>query len=208
MNIGIITSYIVAGIILLSLLMMNMRVSNSSAEITLTQITRDKALAVTDLLYYDIPNMGYDKLDKTPQVITIADSSRIQFYRKIDRFSIGDPELITWELTSDPIPETPNPNDRVLLRRVESGGIEEVTEIRTGVTKFKLWYFDEHGLSTLPSSGEFMPTPITGAYLDSVKQIYVTLELQSAEPLRINSNNQRYIRSAWEKRFSPNNLEN
>lgn len=208
MNIGIVTSYIVAGVILISLLMMNMRVSNSSAEITLTQITRDKALAITDLLYYDIPNMGYDRFDKTPQIITIADSSKIQFYRKIDRTSTGDPELITWELTNDPIPETPNPDDRILLRKVESGGVEEVTEIRSGVTKFRLWYFDEHGLSSLPSDGQFMSTPITGAERDSVRQIYITLELQSAEPLRINSNNQQFVRSAWEKRFSPNNLEN
>lgn len=208
MNIGLITSYIVAGIILISLLMMNMRVSNSSAEITLSHITRDKALAITDLLYYDIPNMGYDRLGKTPQIITEADSNKIQFYRKIDRFTSGDPELITWELTDDPIPETSNPNDRVLLRKVLSGGVEEVTEIRQGVTKFRLWYFDEHGLSTLPSDGQFMPTPITGSERDSVRQIYVALELQSAEPLRINANTQRYIRSAWEKRFSPNNLEN
>lgn len=208
MNIGLVTSYIVAGVILISLLMMNMRVSNSSAEITLTHITRDKALAITDLLYYDIPNMGYDRFDKTPQILTIADSNKIQFYRKIDRNSTGAPELITWELTNNPVSETPNPNDRVLLRTVESGGVEEVTEIRQGVTTFRLWYFDEHGLSSLPSDGQFMPTPITGADRDSVRQIYIELELQTAEPLRINANNERYIRAAWEKRFSPNNLEN
>ncbi|MEX0723633.1 MAG: hypothetical protein WD357_09495 [Gracilimonas sp.] len=208
MNIGIITSYIIAGIILISLLMMNMRVSTSSAEITLTQITREKTLAITEMLYYDIPNMGYNQFEKTPQVITIADSSKIQFYRKIDRFSSGDPELITWELTDTPVSETPNPNDKILVRTVDNGSVEEVTEMRQGVTRFRLYYFDEHGLSSLPSDGQYMSTPITGALRDSVKQVYIALELQSAEPLRVNSNNSRYIRSAWEKRFSPNNLEN
>lgn len=208
MNIGLVTSYIVAGIILISLLMMNMRVSTSSAEITLTHITREKTLSITEMLYYDIPNMGYDRFNTTPNVITIADSNKIQFYRKIDRFTAGDPELITWELTNNPVSETPNPNDRVLIRTVESGGVEEVTEIRQGVTRFRLWYFDEHGLSSLPADGQFLSTPVSSALRDSIKQVYVALELQSAEPIRINANNQRYIRSAWEKRFSPNNLEN
>lgn len=208
MNIGLITSYIIAGVILISLLMMNMRVSSSSAEITLSHITREKTLAITEMLYYDIPNMGYDRFNTTPDVITIADSSKIQFFRKIDRFTAGDPELITWELTNNPVSETPNPNDKVLLRTVEKNGVEEVTEIRQGVTRFRLWYFDEHGLSSLPSDGQFLSTPVSAALRDSIKQVYVALELQSAEPLRINANNQRYVRSAWEKRFSPNNLEN
>lgn len=208
MNIGLITSYIIAGIILISLLMMNMRVSTSSAEITLSHITREKTLAITDLLYYDIPNMGYDRFGTTPDVITIADSSTIQFYRKIDRNTTGDPELITWELTDQPIPETPNPDDRVLLRKVEVGGVEEVTEIRQGVTRFRLWYFDEHGLSSLPADGQFLATPVSAVLRDSIKQIYIALELQSEEPIRINENNERFVRAAWEKRFSPNNLEN
>lgn len=208
MNIGLITSYIVAGIILISLLMMNSRVSSSSAEITLSHITREKANAITDMLYYDIPNMGYDRFGTTPDVITIADSTTIQFYRKIDRFSSGAPELITWELTNNPVSETENPNDRVLLRTVESGGSTEVTEIRQGVTRFRLWYFDEHGLSSLPADGQFLSTPVSAALRDSIRQIYIALELQSAEPIRINANNERYVRAAWEKRFSPNNLEN
>jgi hypothetical protein len=208
MNTGLLTSYIIAGIILISLMMMNIRVSTSSAEITLTHLTREKALSVTELLYYDIPNMGYDQLNTTPEIITIADSNKIQFYRRIDPESPGDPDLITWELTDTAIPETENPNDKVLIRTVEKGGNVEITKIRQGVTRFQLWYFDEQGLSTLPEDGEFLSTPVSSANLDDIKQVYIALELQSAEPLRNNSDNLHYIRSAWEKRFSPNNLNN
>lgn len=208
MNFGLITSYIIAGIILISILMMNMRVTNSSAEVTLMHLTKERAAVLIELLYDDIPNMGYDVYETTPNIVTIADSSKIQFYRKIDRFNSGAPELITWELTNNPVSETQNPNDKVLLRKVEKNGTEEVTEIRTGVTRFRLWYFDEHGQSTLPADGEYMSTPVSAALTDSIKQVYIALELQSAEPIRYGSNNIRYIRSAWEKRFSPTNLDN
>ena len=207
MNAGIIISYIVAGIILVSMLMMNIRVSNSNIEITLTQITREKAATITDMLYDDIPNIGYNLLNPTTDLITIADSSKIQFYRKIDPLSPGDPELITWQLLSGSLDETMNPNDKILLRKVFVNGSEEITEIKLGVTDFRIWYFDDHGLSTLPEDGEFLSTPVSATMRDSIKQIYIALELQSPEPLT-EGGQQRYIKSVWEKRFSPGNLDN
>ncbi|MEX0609184.1 MAG: hypothetical protein WD016_12260 [Balneolaceae bacterium] len=206
MNVGIITSYIIAGIILVSMLMMNNRVSNSSAELTLTQITREKVATITQMIYDDIPNMGYDLYNPTSQIIISADSSTIKFYRKIDRHTPGNPELITWQLTDAPVSVTKNPADKILLRKVEKDGVEEVTEIKLGVTRFQIWYFDEHGLSTLPEDGEFLSTPVSAALRDSIKQLYFAIELQSAEPI-YTGGNARYIRSAWEKRFSPSNLD-
>jgi len=209
MNAGLIASYVIAGIILLSMLMMNMRVSNSSVELTLTQLTREKTSTVTDMIYDDFPNMGYNLTNTTNSILTIADSNRIQFYRKLDKFSAGNPELITWELTNEPVTETQNPNDVILRRTVEVNSTTEVTDINLGVTRFRIWYFDEFGLSTLPEDGEFLPTPVGAAKRDSVRQIYIALELQSPEPLNIGfTGNSRYIRSGWEKRFSPGNLAN
>lgn len=207
MNAGIITSYIIAGIILISMLMMNIRVSNSSIEITLTQLTREKTAVITDMLYDDIPNIGYNVLNPTADLITIADSSKIQFYRKIDHLAPGNPELITWELLDDDVEATQNPNDKILVRRVKLNATEETTEITLGVTRFRLYYFDEHGLSTLPEDGEFLNTPVSASQLDDIKQIYIILELQSPEPI-MEGGNPRYIRSVWEKRFSPGNLDN
>lgn len=208
MNFGLITSYIIAGIILMAILMMNIRVTNSSAEITMMHLTKERASVLIELLYDDVPNMGYDLYDTSPEIITIADSTKIQFYRKIDRLSSGGPELITWEFTDTPVTETKNPDDRVLLRTVEKDGVETVTEMKQGITRFNLWYFDEQGLSTLPEDGEFLSMPVSSTLRDSIKQIYIAFELQSEEPIRYSSNNIRYIRSAWEKRFSPTNLDN
>lgn len=204
MNAGIVTSYIIAGIILISMLMMNIRVQNSSAEITLTQITREKVATITDMIYDDFPNMGFDLTNTTPEIITTADSSVIKFYRNIDR--AGSAELVTWQLLDAPVAETSNPNDRILVRKVLQNGVETQTEIKLGVTRFRLWYFDEHGLSTLPEDGEFLNTPVGASLRDSIKQVYIALELQSPEPI-MEGGQPRYIRSVWEKRYSPSNLD-
>lgn len=209
MNAGLITSYVIAGIIIISMVRMNNRVVNSNAELTMTQITREKLTALTDIIYDDFPNMGYDLYDKTPEIITYADTSKIQFYRKIDPYSTGEPELITWQITDTLDASSKNPNDKILMRKVKkgSGGVEEITRYNLGVTRFRLWYFDEHGLSTLPEDGEFLATPVSSALRDSIKQIYIVLEVQSPEPIMNNAYGEiKYMRSVWEKRFSPSNL--
>lgn len=211
MNAGLITSYVIAGIILISMIMMNNRVTNSNVELTMTQITREKLTAITDIMYDDFPNIGYDVTSTTPEMIKIADSTQIQFYRKIDPTSSGEPEIITWQISDTALTATPNPNDKILMRKVKKGvgGVETITRFNLGVTRFQIWYFDEHGLSTFPEDNEYIPTPVTTAMRDSIKQLYVILELESPEPITINNQgNQRYIRTVWEKRFSPANLDN
>ncbi|MEX0648399.1 MAG: hypothetical protein WEA56_17175 [Balneolaceae bacterium] len=204
MNAGLITSYIIAGILLISMLAMNIRVSQSSAEITLTQITREKADAISDMIYDDIPNMGYDTEGKTSEIITVADEHKVTFYRKIDPADTGDPEEITWELTDEEIPSTKNPDDRVLVRIVDS----DTTKITLGVTRFEIWYFDDFGLSTLPEDNEYLPRPVVSSQLTDIKQLYIALELESAEQIYTGPGGTgRYIRTAWEKRYSPGNIE-
>lgn len=209
MNAGIITSYIVAGMILLSMAMLTIRVNTSSAEITLTQVTRERVSAISDMLYDDLPNMGYDIDNPTPEIIVEADSFKIQFYRKIDRHNTGTPEKITWEFTEEPVTQTPNPDDRILRRTVEvNGTVTDVTDITLGVTNFQIWYFDEFGLSTLPEDEEYLVYPVTGTDLNRIKQLYISLEVQSPEQItHFGGRGGRYIRSVWEKRFSPGNLK-
>lgn len=209
MNVGLITSYIIAGIIIISMMRMNSRVSNSNVELTMTQITREKLTALSDIIYDDFPNMGYDLYDKTPEIITVADSNKIQFYRKIDTYNSGVPEIITWQITDTLVSSTQNPNDKILTRKVKKGigGVESITRFDLGITRFKLYYFDEFGLSTLPEDGEYLSMPVSAALRGSIKQIYIVLELQSTQPIMDNVNSEgRYIRSVWEKRFSPANL--
>lgn len=207
MNLALITSYIIAAMLILSIIMVNLRVSSSSAELTLTQITRENVVNVTDMINDDLPNMGYNVDSKLDTILTYADSFKISFYRNIQNNADRSPELVTWEFIEDEdIPATKNPNDRLLVRKVfdPNNGTEDITEIRTGVTRFNLRYYNKHG----ESLGNNIPAPGSGPSLENVKQIYLELEMQSAEPIIKNpAASDRYIRSVYEKRFTPRNIE-
>lgn len=220
MNLGIVTSYIVAGVIILGIVMMNFRVQNSGAELTLSQMNRQYVTDVADILNDDFSNMGYDVNDVTRnpetdevRVMDCAKSNEIRFYRNLcetdadcaDETRI--PEQITWELLTDEV-STTNPDQRTLRRTVtvldETNTVisSDSTDINIGVTKFNIQYFETVGTNTnITGLG-------CGSNVPSVRQLKVTLEVQSAEKIiQRASDDGRYIRSVWEKRFTPTNLQ-
>lgn len=208
MNLGLVTSYIIAAMLIMSIVMMNLRMSSSSAELTLTQITRERVIAVAEMLNDDIPNIGYNVYSKTDESLIYANSHRITFYRNIENDETREPERITWEFfENEELTNTKNPDHRLLTRTVYDPNTNEehVTEIRSGVTRFQLRYYDQPGKNL----DDNMPTPGSSlSSLENVRQIYLELELQSAEPIYARgSSDGRYIRSVYEKRFSPRNLE-
>lgn len=208
MNLGLVTSYIIGGIILLSILTMNMSVSSSSTELTMTQLTREKASQVTELVSHDIQKMGYNFTGKPNSIIDIAKRKKIQFYSNID--DQGDIERIIWEFKTeetDKTLSTKNPNDYTLMRTVQdsaTGNLIEETPIEVGVTEFNISYYENYG-DLLSDS---LQSPIAASKRENIKQLYIRIKLESAEKVYYNAGNEgRYIKSVWEKRFSPPNLE-
>ena len=214
MNLPLVTSYIVGGVLLLSIVMVNINISNSGAELTMTKITRSNLENVTAMLDDDIPNMGYDLLQPPDTIITVAQSNRIQFFRNLCRdpqrdaafVNCSDPERITWEFYSGLNPGTSKNSDHGTLIRVveEVGEAPDTTWIRSGVTRFNIRYYDDHGRAL----NQNIPQPIASSQFDDIEQLYIELEVQSDEriPGRFYSD-PRYVRAVWEKRFSPRNLE-
>lgn len=201
MDLGVVASYIIAGMLLMAILMMNMSVSSSSTELTMTQITREKAATLTDMLEHDILKMGYNKTSKTSPIIELAENQKIRFRSNIDDSNDKSVETITWDLTSDSVSTTQNPNDLVLKRTV-SGGITSETPITLGVIEFEIKYFDEYGKDV----SDNMVTPISNP--EDIKQLYIKLVLESPQKVYQGTNeNGRYVKTVWEKRFSPPNLE-
>lgn len=201
MDLGVAASYIIAGMLLMAILMMNMSVSSSSTELTMTQITREKAATLTDMLEHDILKMGYNKTSKTSPIIELAENHKIRFRSNIDDSNDKSVETITWDLTSDSVSTTQNPNDLVLKRTV-SGGITSETPITLGVIEFEIKYFDEYGKDV----SDNMVTPISNP--EDIKQLYIKLVLESPQKVYQGTNdNGRYVKTVWEKRFSPPNLE-
>ena len=205
MNIGLVTSYVIAGIILIAILSMNMSVSSSSNEITLSQVTRERAETISDIMSNDIQKIGYNRKSKTNPVLTVAEGKKIQFRSNIDNSTDNSVEIITWEFTNTAVASTPNPNDRILKRTVRdasSGSIISTTPFKSGVISFRINYYKKYGSKRSDS----LSTPVTGSALNNIKQLYIALKIQSKEKV-YNGSNGHYVTSIWEKRFSPPNLE-
>ncbi|NIT61998.1 MAG: hypothetical protein GWN00_39125 [Aliifodinibius sp.] len=203
---GLVTSYVIGGILLIGILALNMSLSNSSTELTLTQTTREKAKGIKEMLNHDIQKIGYNRNNKTSPLLVEADSHKIEFRSNIDNSTDNSVELITWEFTSTLVGNG-NPNAYVLKRTVrdaDTGNIISETPIRLGVTNFNIKYFNEYGKSV----SSHMATPVASTDLNDIRQLYITLELQSTAKVYQNSGSDgRFVRTIWEKRFSPPNLE-
>lgn len=211
MNLGMVTSYIIAGMLLLGIAMMNIRVQNSSAELTISQIVREHVVSITEMLNDDVPNMGYHVNRTTKEndtignkILEVADSSRIGFYRNLTDDPDRTPDYIYWELKADTVTSS-NPAIRTLTRSVlyQSTGTPDETDISVGVTDFEIRYYNTIGAPL----NSHMATPLSSAQMASVKQIYIIIEVQSREPVYERaSGNGRFIRTVWEKRYTPGNL--
>jgi hypothetical protein len=206
MNIGLVTSYIIAGILLLSILMMNLSVSNSSIETTLRQTNQQKLSSISNMISHDIQKIGYNRKSRTSPILLEAAGKKIRFNSNIYNDADESVETVTWEFTNNEVTATENPNDFILRRTVEDSGgnIIEQTPIQLGVTEFNLSYYNEYGVPISDS----LSTPVSSTDLSSIKQIYVKINLASAEKsFAIGGDDGRYVLSVWEKRFSPPNLE-
>jgi hypothetical protein len=203
MNLSLVISYIIAGIITLSIIMMNISVSRSSTELTMTQLVREKAATVTELISHDLQIMGYNRLAKTDPIIQEAHGHKIIFNSNIDNSTNRSVETITWEFTNTEVTSTKNEDDYILKRTVDYvSEPSEVTNIGLGVTKFIINYYDDYG----EPRSDSLTTP--NADPSIIKQLYITIRFESAEKLYNNtSSDGRHIVSVWEKRFSPPNLE-
>lgn len=214
MNLGLITSYIIAAMLMLAIITMNINLSTSSSDLTLTQITKQHVQTVTDMLTYDIPKIGFAQNGKVTKynnpdtgssydMITIAEADKVRFYSDIDNNGQID-EITWWFNTSDPVNSTSNPDDYKLIRtqRNMATNVTESTEITLGVTEFVINYYDEYG----DSKANKLSTPVADP--STIKQIDIELIMESKEKIRYSvSSDGRYVASAWEKRFSPRNLQ-
>ena len=186
---------------------------NSSAELTMTQIVRDNLNNITDMINDDLPNAGYDVIRSTRdndsvdnKILFEARNNKISFYRNLSNDPTKTPDLITWELIDDN-PGHGNPNHKILTRTVlyEATGTPEVTEIRSGVTRFALRYYDEVGKDL---EDNISAPGLLKSQLDRVKQIHLILEVQSREQIFNRSvGDGRFVTTVWEKRFTPVNLQ-
>ncbi len=201
MDLGIVTSYIIAGILIIIIITVGYNVNFSGNELTLHESQKIKIDAVIEAVSYDLPKIGYNQNSNPDTMLVFADSTRIQFYSNIDNSNDGSLELVTWEFSTDPITDSDNPNDYYLYRTVD--GV--TTTMGVGVTEFTINYYDELGSNT-PLT---LPISAVGnkSKIDTIVQLELIIESQSPVALQYSSETTaRYISTSWTKRFSPSNL--
>lgn len=187
MNIGVVTSFAIGGLLLLSILHMNMTVSNNSMHTTQQLISKNKMQTVVDVISADIQRMGHGVAASDPIINSIG-QDRISFQAQIN----GQMREIVWDFReSEPYTASPNPDDYKLVRKdiSASGNVETLTY---PAISFELDYFDTNHSQTNTIS--------------EVDQIEITFVSESANKLPQDGGEELYARSFWEKTFVPPSL--
>lgn len=188
MNIGYLASTIIAGIMLISLVTLNLRVSQNSGEQTLYQAAKTQADMLSDYFTHDLRSMGYRIAGQSP--ILEADENRIRYLVHFE----GDenPTEISWTFAPDSTTSYSNPDIRPLYR--SQNGDE--MQVGVGVTRFDLEYLDQNRDVLDPA------TFSDPAQIERIRQIRLNLVVESTQGYGPD----RYGRSFWTGEIRPHNL--
>ncbi|MGF1670973.1 MAG: hypothetical protein ACFCU6_11025 [Balneolaceae bacterium] len=194
MNLGLTTSFIIGGLLMIMILVLNIRMGQHSSELTLHGMSQVSMESVYEVLENDFKKIGYDSL-AIPDPIIRADSNIIEFRSNLYDEAMGTWRTITWELTDEEPENTKNPGHRILLRDVDG----DETEITLGVTRFRLNYYTQTGLAP-------MSFPISGSALGDIARIEVIIETQPREGLPRRGGGTYFPTSTWRKVIVPGNI--
>lgn len=192
MNLGLTTSFIIAGMLMLIIVGFNMRLNQHATDLTLHEMSKSHTESVYELILYDFKKIGYDtyEIGESPvDPIQAIGDHNITFKAKFDQDPSTNPSTITWELTADVPAGSNNPAHRILERRIAGG---DTTSIGIGITRFDLRYFNNEGNETTDPS--------------AIRSIEVIIETQPKEGVSMPGGQTRYPVSQWRKTIVPENL--
>jgi len=190
MNLGLVTSFIIAALLMLSIVSMNMRMGQNTQDVTLHNMSQSHVSAISDLVQYDFPKIGYNTSGPISDPITFADENEIRFQANLDNDAGESVENVTWRLETGALAGSNNANHRSLVR-VENGSTQEID---VGVTRFEIRYY---------TFGDPNPMPDPNANRADIDRIEVILEVQPREGT---GRNNQYTTSSWQRVFTPPNI--
>lgn len=136
-------SFMIAGFVLMMGLRLNANVANSNQSYKADVIVQESLVSLVQSVEFDFRKMGYGVQDPTT-VIRRADTTHIRFLSDVNNDGVVD--TVEWYL-GGPIVFTPNPNDKILYRKVSSPtpGVSTLVGSLPGVTKFWMRYLNQEG---------------------------------------------------------------
>ena len=189
MNMGIVTSFVIGGLLLISMLTLNSRVVTDSSRTTVDLVNKTHLDGIRQLVDYDFSHIGFGDNDE----IKSFNSDAIKFVADYE----GDNDVeITWEFDdNNAFSGSSNPNDYTLKRTVGTSGPSQ--EFR--VIDFSMEAFD--------SDGNTIATCISSSTCEDIRNFKIRIVYESAEPAGKNADGTDiYPRSVWSKRIIPGNL--
>lgn len=185
-NLGITISFIIGGLLILSILTLNARVVQNSGETVLNMTAKQSVENISEIMRRDFQRIGYN-MNTGNDAIQVFQSDRIMFWADIDDDESTTAKKITWRFNKpgNPANNTDNPNDYELVRSV-SGNTKKYT---FPLIEFELAYYDKDG----------------NAATDAEDIRSISVSLQSQSPATYGDDG--YSTSFWEKTFTPPNLK-
>lgn len=187
MNFGITVSYIIGGLMLISILTLNNTVMQDSYKHTVEMTTGSQVDEIRRLLMHDMQYLafGYDS-----DIINFSDE-----HIRFEGLYRGQTRVFSWELKNSGYSHSSNPNDKILERSgpmddKPGSTISEYPAITFNVTA----YSDEDGNVVATSQ-------------DQIRSILIELVVQSSEPVGSHPDGSpRYSETGWKKLFLPDNI--
>ena len=181
------TALIIAGTLLLMVLKINLNVQEHAITTRQSTTTQEHLRTISNVMEYDFHKIGHSLINPFG-AIKLAKESHIIF--SYDRDPSSKYDSISVEYRVLDARTTPNPNDKLLIRKINKIIPQPVA---MGITQFKLRYFNQFGKE--------LPTPVVADSLSKIGEIEITLIFQNAEGF-----NKEYGRAKYVTRIIPKNL--
>lgn len=179
MNLGSVISFMIGGILLISILRLDASVHNRSDVATLDMMAKTNTETIADVISYDLRNAGYRV---GGNVFANLSPTSVTLYGDIDFDGVTD--QVTWKyLANQSDTSTENPNDRSLYRILNG----DTLDFSMVVSNFQLTYYNQANNPTVN------PNQVRGVKV----QIACESPQQSGDD---------YPKSFWEKTIYPINL--
>ena len=174
-------SFIIGGMLLLSILSLNADIMQTATMNSLGTNAQQNVTNIVSILEYDFRKIGYLVPSGTDAITALSDTT-IVFLGDVDNDTVVDTVNYYLGPKSEPS-ETENPNDRYLYRKVNG----TANDVALGMTSWNLTYFDNSGSVTI--------TPA------NVRSIRISFTVETIIPF-----DTTYGSARWEGRFTPKNL--